>query len=63
MSGIKIPLQDFALQMQGGAYARGGGIFAGHYGSIKRDICSKSWGKGRGEREGGGGGGLTRCDT
>ena len=24
MCGIKIPLQDFALKMQGGAYARGG---------------------------------------
>ena len=28
--GIKIPLQDFALKMQG-AYTRGG-VFAGHYG-------------------------------
>ena len=25
MRGIKIPLHDFALKMQGGAYARGGG--------------------------------------
>ena len=24
MGGVKIPLQDFALKMQGGAYARGG---------------------------------------
>ena len=24
MHGIKIPQQDFALKMQGGAYARGG---------------------------------------
>ena len=24
MCGIKIPRQDFALKMQGGAYARGG---------------------------------------
>ena len=24
MRGIKIPLHDFALKMQGGAYARGG---------------------------------------
>ena len=24
MRGIKIPQQDFALKMQGGAYARGG---------------------------------------
>ena len=24
MCGVKIPLQDFALKMQGGAYARGG---------------------------------------
>ena len=27
MRGIKIPLQDFALKMQGGAYARGGGAY------------------------------------
>ena len=33
MRGIKIPQQDFALKMLGGgAYARGGGVFAGHYG-------------------------------
>ena len=25
MHGIKIPQQDFALKMPGGAYARGGG--------------------------------------
>ena len=25
MPGIKIPQQDFALKMQGGAYVRGGG--------------------------------------
>ena len=31
MRGIKIPLQDFALKMQGGLCARGG-IFEGHYG-------------------------------
>ena len=32
MRGIKIPQQDFALKMQGGgAYAQGGGIFAGQY--------------------------------
>ena len=32
MRGIKIPLQDFVLKMQGGgAYARGG-VFTGHYG-------------------------------
>ena len=29
MRGIKIPLQDFALKMQGRAR---GGIFVGHYG-------------------------------
>ena len=34
MQGIKIPQQDFALKMQGGAYARGGHVFAGHYGII-----------------------------
>ena len=33
MRGIKIPQQDFALKTQGGAYARGGGVFAGHYGT------------------------------
>ena len=33
MRGIKIPQQDFALKMQGGAYARGGDVFAGHYGN------------------------------
>ena len=31
MRGIKIPHQDFALKMQGGAYAQGG-VFSGHYG-------------------------------
>ena len=34
MHGIKIPQQDFALKMPGGAYARGGGgggVFVGHY--------------------------------
>ena len=32
MRGIKIPLHDFALKMQGGLCVRGG-VFAGHYGS------------------------------
>ena len=32
MRGIKIPQQDFALKNAGGTYARGGGVFAGHYG-------------------------------
>ena len=38
MRGIKIPLQDFALKMQGGGGGGGGGlcargcVFAGHYG-------------------------------
>ena len=31
MRGIKIPLQDFALKMQGGIMHEGG-VFAGHYG-------------------------------
>ena len=31
MRGIKIPLQDFALKMQGGLMRKGGGVFAGHY--------------------------------
>ena len=36
MCGIKIPLQDFALKMQGGGggLCTRGGIFAGHYGII-----------------------------
>ena len=35
MCGIKTPQQDFVVNMQGGggAYARGGGIFVGHYGT------------------------------
>ena len=33
MHGIKIPQQDFALKMWGG-----GGIFAGHYGTLKIDL-------------------------
>ena len=35
MRGMKIPPQDFALKIQGGAYAQGGEgayVFAGHYG-------------------------------
>ena len=33
MRGIKIPLQDFALKMQGGLmHEGGGGVFVGHYG-------------------------------
>ena len=32
MRGIKIPLHDFALKMQGGLM-REGGVFAGHYGN------------------------------
>ena len=36
MCGIKIPQQDFALKMQvGDAYARGGGLFVGHYSTRK----------------------------
>ena len=34
MRGIKIPQQDFALQMQGGFMHEGGGIFVGHYSNI-----------------------------
>ena len=34
MRGIKIPLQDFALKMQGVLMREGGGgVFAGHYGT------------------------------
>ena len=48
MRGIKIPQQDFALKMQGGLCARGGGgsVFAGHYGIyyITRVICFASLG-------------------
>ena len=38
MRGIKIPQQDFALKMLGGLMreggrGRGGGVFAGHYGT------------------------------
>ena len=33
LRGPKIPLQDFALKMQGGW--GGGGVFAGHYGIYK----------------------------
>ena len=33
MCGIKIPLKDFALKMQGGLMREGGGVFVGHYGS------------------------------
>ena len=37
MCGIRIPQQDFVLKGRGGLYARGGGggIFAGHYGSVE----------------------------
>ena len=31
MLEIKIPLQEFALKMQGGGLMHEGGIFAGHY--------------------------------
>ena len=34
MRGIKIPLQDFPLKMQGGGLCVRGGVFAGHYGII-----------------------------
>ena len=35
MYGIKIPLQDFALKMQGGGgLCARGGVFAGHYSSM-----------------------------
>ena len=36
MCGMKIPPQDFALKMQGGLCAKGGGgggVFARHYGT------------------------------
>ena len=33
MRGIKIPLHDFALKMQGGGLCARGGVFAGHYGT------------------------------
>ena len=37
MHGIKIPQYEFALKMQGGGglMREGGGIFAGHYGTMK----------------------------
>ena len=43
MSGIKIPLHDFALKMQGGGggLCARGGVFAGHYG-ISLDIPEKN---------------------
>ena len=31
MHGIKLPPQDVALKMQGGALMHEGGVFAGHY--------------------------------
>ena len=34
-SGIKIPQQDFVLKMQGGLMCEGGGVFAGHYGTLR----------------------------
>ena len=39
MRGIKIPLQNFALKMQGGLCARGG-VFAGHYGIVNKRIST-----------------------
>ena len=33
MRGIKIPQQEFVLQMQGGGLMREGGLFVGHYGT------------------------------
>ena len=40
MRGIKIPLQDFALKIQGGGLMREvGGVFAGHHGiSLQKQI-------------------------
>ena len=35
MRGIKTPLQNFALKMQG-RLMREGGVFAGHYGTYGR---------------------------
>ena len=45
MCGIKIPLQDITLKMQGGGLCARGGVFAGHYGTgimsqIKR-VCRR----------------------
>ena len=42
MCGIIIPLQDFALKMQGGLM-RGGGVFVGHYGTSVTPITDYSW--------------------
>ena len=30
----KLPMQELELKMQGGAYARGGGVIAGFYGTL-----------------------------
>ena len=35
MHEVKIPLQDFALKMQGEGLMCEGSVFAGHYGSDK----------------------------
>ena len=40
MRGIKIPLHDFALKMQGGLM-REGGVFAGHYGMLVHMLVIK----------------------
>ena len=38
MCGIIIPLQDFALKMQGGLMREGGSVFVGHYGTSVTQI-------------------------
>ena len=44
MHGIKIPQQDFALKMPGGAYARGGGGGGCICGTLqyKHEVCSNT---------------------
>ena len=41
MCGITIPLHNFALKMQGGAYARGGAYLPGHYGNHENHATFK----------------------
>ena len=41
MHGVKIPLQDFALKMQGaGGLCTREGAFAGHYGTSSYDVST-----------------------
>ena len=40
MRELKIPQQNFVLKMQGGLMHEGGGIFAGHYGTLTINLTS-----------------------